>query len=355
MNNTFGKFFTVTTFGESHGKSIGAIVDGVPSNLPLCEDDIQPLLNMRKPGGKFTSPRGEQDKVEILSGVFNGKTLGTPIALIIQNKDCKSQDYSNIKNVFRPNHGDLTWQHKFGIRDYRGGGRSSARETATRVAAGAIALKLLKQHNISIHSALIQIGDVKATLWDSDYIYKNPFFSPDAKIVNKWENIIENLKKEGDSIGAKIEVRASNVPIGLGEPVANKLDAELAKAIMSIPAVKSVEIGIGADAVYTKGSECNDEIEYKNNKISFKSNNSGGIQAGISNGNDIIIRFVVKPTSSIQKPKSSITENLEETTVQTIGRHDPCVGIRAVPIATSMVALTLADFLLIHRSRNNFI
>ncbi|MGV3279177.1 chorismate synthase [Rickettsiales bacterium LUAb2] len=358
-NNSFGNYFNITTFGESHGSALGVIIDGVPANIPLSIDDIQPFLDKRKPGtNNYTSPRKERDKVEILSGVFEGKTIGTPITLIIYNHDIQSKDYSDIKDKFRPNHGDYTWQNKFGIRDYRGGGRSSARETAARVAAYGVANKILSYLNIKIYGALVQIGNLAINYnnWDYNFITQNIFSSPDSNIISSWENLINELKEEGDSIGAKIEIHVKNMPIGLGEPIFDKLDAEIAKAIMSIPAVKAVEIGIGADAVLKRGSEISDEMDISSTGIPiFKTNYSGGIQAGISNGNDLIVKLTVKPTSSIKIPKQSLNKSLIPTEVVTIGRHDPCVGLRAVPVAEAMIGIVLADFILRDRARSNYI
>ncbi len=350
--NSIGVLFKVTTFGESHGSAIGAIVDGVPPNVSLCEDDLQVDLDRRKPGNsKYTTKRQETDKVKILSGVFEGKTTGTPIALIIENSDHRSSDYSDIFNKFRPNHGDFTYFHKYAIRDYRGGGRASARETAMRVAAGSIAKKYLKEHfNISINAFITQIGNVKIAdeflcninKIDFQAVNNNPFFTPDIEATAKFDELIRQIKKEGDSIGAKICVVAQNVPIGLGEPVFDRLDADLAKALMSINAVKGVEIGDGFGVVSQKGSEHNDPIS----KDGFVSNNSGGILAGISNGESIVAHIALKPTPSISIPMQSVTTVGEEVEIVSKGRHDPCVGIRAVPIAEAMMAITLMDHLL---------
>lgn len=358
-SNTCGNIFKVTTFGESHGSAIGVIVDGMPSNISIdVERDIQFFLNKRRPGNNiYTSSRKEQDKVTILSGIFNGKTLGTPIALIIYNNDCNSKDYNNIKDIFRPNHGDYSWYKKFSIRDHRGGGRSSARETAVRVAAGALARKILQHYNINLYGSLIQIGNIKINYnnWDYNFIEHNDFFSADREVLPLWKDLICSLKENGDSIGAKIELHIINVPPGLGEPVFDKLDAEIAKAIMSIPAVKSVEIGIGAEAVTCRGSEISDEMyNTSGNNVCFTSNNSGGIQGGISNGNTIVVKFTVKPTSSILIPKQTLSTTLKETLAVTEGRHDPCVGIRAVPVGEAMIAIVIADFILMQRARFNF-
>ena len=348
-SNSLGKIFTFTTWGESHGKAIGCVVDGVPSKISLSAEDIQFYLNKRRPGqSKFTSQRQEGDKVEILSGVFEGLTTGHPISLIIKNEDQKSKDYSNIKDVFRPGHADYTYWKKYGIHDYRGGGRSSARETAMRVAAGSIARKIIEKktnNSVKIKGALIQIGDIKIDYenWNDDFIDQNDFFSPDKKIIPDWEHIISKARKNGSSLGAIIEVRCSGIPAGLGEPIYDKLDAELAKAMMSINAVKGVEIGNGFESVTLPGESNVDEIRIKNGKPIFLSNNSGGILGGISTGQDIIIRFCVKPTSSILKSRKTIDINMKETEITTKGRHDPCVGIRAVPVGEAMMATTLAD------------
>ena len=347
--NSFGKIFNFTTWGESHGKMIGCVVDGIPSNIKLSEKDIQPYLNKRRPGqSKFTTQRKETDKIEIVSGVFEGLTTGHPIAMIIQNIDQKAKDYSEIKNLFRPGHADYTYWAKYGIRDYRGGGRSSARETAMRVAAGAIARKVIEKKinkSVKIVGALVQVGDLKINYnnWDDKYIEKNNFFSPDKNIVPKWENMILKARKAGSSLGAIIEVRCKGIPAGLGEPVYEKLDANLAKAMMSINAVKGVEIGNGFNSVSLAGEKNVDEMRIKNKKPIFLSNNAGGITGGISTGQDIIVRFCVKPTSSILKTRKTIDKNLKEKTITTKGRHDPCVGIRAVAVGEAMMAITIAD------------
>ena len=347
--NTIGKFFSFTTWGESHGKAIGCVVDGVPSQISLCEEDIQIHLDKRRPGqSKYTTQRQEKDKVEILSGVFEGMTTGHPISLIINNEDQRSKDYSDIKDVFRPGHADYTYWSKYGIRDYRGGGRSSARETAMRVAAGAIARKILNKKIKDYHKitgALVQIGESKINYdnWNDEFIEKNDFFCPDEKIISDWESLISKARKEGSSLGAIIELRCSGMPVGLGEPVYDKLDADLAKAIMSINAVKGVEIGNGFKSVHETGILNVDEMRMKNNKPIFLSNNNGGILGGISTGQDLILRFCVKPTSSISSAKKTINTKFQETEIATKGRHDPCVGIRAVPVGEAMMATTLAD------------
>ncbi|WP_301098081.1 chorismate synthase [Otariodibacter sp.] len=350
--NSIGKLFKVTTFGESHGVALGCIIDGIPPNLSLTEEDIQPDLDRRKPGtSRYTTSRRENDEVQILSGVFEGKTTGTSIGLIINNSDQRSKDYSDIMDKFRPGHADYTYQKKYGIRDYRGGGRSSARETAMRVAAGAIAKKYLKEKfGILVRGYLSQIGsikinpesvlDIKKINWDQ--INSNPFFSPDPTVIESFDNLIRELKKEGNSVGAKLTVVAENVPVGLGEPVFDRLDADLAHALMSINAVKGVEIGDGFDVVEQKGSEHRDEITPEG----FLSNHAGGILGGISSGQPIIAHIAMKPTSSITVPGKSINLNNESVELVTKGRHDPCVGIRAVPIAEAMVAIVLLDHLL---------
>jgi len=350
--NTIGQLFRVTTFGESHGIALGCIVDGVPPNMVLSEADIQPDLDRRKPGAsRYTTPRQEADEVQILSGVFEGKTTGTSIGLIIKNTDQRSKDYGDIMDKFRPGHADYTYQQKYGIRDYRGGGRSSARETAMRVAAGAIAKKYLReQFGIEIRGYLSQIGNVKidpktvadVTKIDWDQVASNPFFCPDKSAVEKFDELIRNLKKEGNSIGAKLTVIAENVPVGLGEPVFDRLDAELAHALMGINAVKGVEIGDGFDVVAQKGTQHRDEMTPEG----FLSNHAGGILGGISNGQPIIATIALKPTSSITIPGRTVNVNNEPVELITKGRHDPCVGIRAVPIAEAMVAIVLLDHLL---------
>ena len=347
--NTFGKIFRFTTWGESHGPAIGCVVDGCPPNIKITEKDIQIELNKRKPGqSKFTTQRKEDDKVNILSGVFEGKTTGTPISMIIYNKDMRSRDYETIKNKFRPGHADYAYWKKYGIRDYRGGGRSSARETAMRVAAGAIARKVIEkklQTKYKITGALVQIGKNKINYenWNDKIIEKNNFFCPDKTIIPTWEKLINKARKEGSSLGAIIEIRCSGIPAGLGEPVYEKLDSDLAKAIMTINAVKGIEIGNGFNSVNETGVSNVDEMRVKNNKEFFLSNNNGGILGGISTGQDIICRFVVKPTSSILTSKKTININMKQTTISTKGRHDPCVGIRAVPVGEAMMATTIAD------------
>lgn len=352
-DNSYGKLFRVTTWGESHGPSIGCVVDGVPPRLELSEADIQPFLDKRKPGqNRFTTQRQEPDQVKILSGVFKGLTTGTPISMIIENKDQRSKDYGDIKDKFRPGHADFTYIQKYGIRDYRGGGRSSARETAMRVAAGGVARKVLSD-NIKITGALVQVGDKKINPdnWDDNQINKNPFWCPDPEMVSQWETYLDKVRKSGSSIGAVIEIRASGVPAGLGEPIYGKLDAELASAMMSINAVKGVEIGSGFSTASLTGEENADQIRIINEKPHFQSNHAGGISGGISSGQDLVVRFVVKPTSSILTPRDTIDKNGNETEIFTKGRHDPCVGIRAVPIGEAMMACVLADHIMRYKGQ----
>ena len=348
--NTIGKLFTVTSFGESHGPALGCIVDGCPPGMTLTEADIQHDLDRRKPGtSRHTTQRREADEVKILSGVFEGKTTGTPIGLLIENTDQRSKDYSKIADTFRPGHADYTYQHKYGIRDYRGGGRSSARETAMRVAAGGIAKKYLKEHaGIEIRGYLSQLGPIKIEKLDWAIIDSNPFFCPDADKVAQMEAYMDALRKEGESIGAKIEVVATNVPPGLGEPIFDRLDADLAHALMSINAVKGVEIGDGFDCINTKGTQFRDEITPEG----FLSNHAGGILGGISSGQNIVASIALKPTSSLRLPGKSINLQGEAIDVITEGRHDPCVGIRATPIAEAMMAIVIMDHLLRHRAQN---
>ena len=348
--NTIGKIFSVTTFGESHGEALGCIIDGCPPGLSISREEIQAELDLRKPGSnKYTTQRKEPDEIEILSGIFEGKTTGTPIGLLVRNKDQKSKDYKNIKDVFRPSHADYSYFQKYGIRDYRGGGRSSARETVMRVAAGAIAKKYLKKiQKIEIFGFLSQIGDIKISSFSKNQINKNPFFCPDKKIVSEIEDMIDSLRKSGDSIGAKISVIATNVPPGLGEPVFDKLDADLAHGLMGINAVKGVEIGRGFEVVSMRGTENRDEIS----PSGFMSNNSGGTTGGISTGQDIFASIALKPTSSIMSSGNTINKSGKSVKVQTKGRHDPCVGLRATPIAEAMVAITLMDHFLRNRAQN---
>lgn len=348
--NSIGKLFTVTSFGESHGPALGCIVDGCPPGLALSEEDLQHDLDRRKPGSsRFTTQRQEADQVKILSGVFEGKTTGTPIGLMIENTDQRSKDYSKIKDQFRPAHADYTYQQKYGFRDYRGGGRSSARETAMRVAAGAIAKKYLaEQHDVQIRGYMSQLGPIKIQTFDWDEVHRNPFFCPDADRVPEMEAYMAALSKEGNSIGARINVVASGIPVGLGEPVFDRLDADLAHALMSINAVKGVEIGAGFASVEQKGTEHRDEIT----PSGFLSNNAGGVLGGISSGQDILASIALKPTSSLRLPGRSIDINGNPIEVITTGRHDPCVGIRATPIAEAMMAIVLMDHLLRHRAQN---
>ncbi|RDE24457.1 chorismate synthase [Motiliproteus coralliicola] len=347
--NSIGKLFTVTTFGESHGLALGCIVDGCPPGIELTEADLQADLDRRKPGtSRHTTQRREADEVKILSGVFEGKTTGTPIGLLIENTDQRSKDYSNIKDTFRPAHADYVYQQKYGIRDYRGGGRSSARETAMRVAAGAIAKKALAGLGVEIRGFLSQLGPIKVESHDWDQVHQNPFFCPDAAKVKEMEDYMDALRKEGNSIGAKISVVASGVPVGLGEPIFDRLDAELAHSLMSINAVKGVEIGDGFAVVEQKGTEHRDEMTPEG----FLSNHAGGVLGGISSGQDIVAHLALKPTSSLRLPGRSIDSNGEPIEVVTQGRHDPCVGIRATPIAEAMMAITLLDHLLRHRGQN---
>lgn len=348
--NTFGQAFAVTTFGESHGLAIGAVVDGCPPGLELEESDLQRDLDRRRPGqSKYTTQRKEDDAVRILSGVFDGTTTGTPIALLIENTDQRPRDYSKIKDVYRPAHADYTYDKKYGIRDYRGGGRASARETAARVAAAGIAKKYLKEQcNTEIFGYLKQIGHIRPAFTSREYIDENTFFCADPAVIDEIGEFIDNLRREGDSIGACVSVVATNVPIGLGEPVFSKLDGELASALMGINAVKGVAIGDGFDVVTQRGSEHRDEMD----QSGFLSNDAGGILGGISSGQDIEVSVALKPTSSITKPGKTTNKAGDEVEVQTTGRHDPCVGIRAVPIAEAMVALVLMDHYLRDRSQN---
>ncbi len=348
--NTLGKLFTVTTFGESHGRALGCVVDGCPPGLVLSAEDIQPFLDKRRPGqSKYTSQRREDDKVEILSGVFAGLTTGTPIALLIQNCDQRTSDYEAIKDIFRPGHADFTYHHKYGHRDYRGGGRSSARETVARVAAGAIArLYLQRILGVEIIGYLQEMGTLRLDFVDEKEIGNNPFFCPNQHQVQALADYIDQLRRQGDSVGARVTVMARGVPIGLGDPVFDKLDATLASAMMSINAVKGVEIGAGFSVINQLGSEHRDEMTQQG----FLSNNAGGVLGGISTGQTFIVSMALKPTSSIIKPGKSINTQGEEVTVVTKGRHDPCVGIRAVPIAEAMMALVLMDHYLRHKAQN---
>ncbi len=352
--NTFGKIFRFTTWGESHGPAIGCVVDGCPPNIKISEKDIQIELNKRKPGqSRFTTQRKEDDKVNILSGVFEGKTTGTPISMIIYNKDMRSRDYETIKNKFRPGHADYTYFKKYGIRDYRGGGRQSARETASRVAAGAIAKKVLKDklgNKYKVVGAVTQIGILGCDTdkWDDKFIYKNPFFCPDKTIIKLWEKYLLGIRKSGSSCGAIIQLRAKGVPVGLGAPIYSKLDMDLAAAMMSINAVKGVNVGSGMNSAQLTGEQNSDEISQKGKETNFKSNNAGGILGGISSGQDIIISFAVKPTSSILSSRKTIDKFGKNTSISVKGRHDPCVGIRAVPIGEAMMHCVLLDHYLMN-------
>ncbi|HUT50472.1 MAG TPA: chorismate synthase [Alphaproteobacteria bacterium] len=347
--NSFGQLFRFTTWGESHGAAIGCVVDGVPPKIALEEADIQHWLDRRRPGAsKFTSQRKEPDAVRILSGVFEGLTTGTPIALVIDNVDQRSRDYSEIQDRFRPGHADYAYQAKYGIRDYRGGGRASARETAMRVAAGAIARKVLAAalgKRFQIRGAMVRVGthEIDRKRWKWKAIEENPFWCPDPTAAKEWESVIEAARKAGSSLGALVEVIATGVPAGLGEPVYDKLDADLAKALMSINAVKGVEIGDGFAGSMLPGEEAHDEMAIRRGKVAFKSNRAGGTLGGISTGQDIVARIAVKPTSSLLIPRQGVTTDGKEVSVVTKGRHDPCVGIRAVPVAEAMVAAVLAD------------
>ena len=350
--STYGKLFKITTWGESHGDGVGVVVEGCPAGLALKESDIQKDLDRRRTGqSKVTTTRKEDDKIQIMSGLFKGKTTGTPISMRVDNKDADSSKYELIKNLYRPGHADYTYDMKYGFRDYRGGGRSSARETLGRVAAGSIAKKLLARDKITVTGFTRQIGSHMATTLNFKEIEKNIVRCPDAKTAEKMVNAIMKARKNGDSLGGIVEVIARGVPAGLGEPVFDRLEAELAKAVMSIPAVKGMEIGAGFQTASMKGSECNDVFVMKNKKMTTKTNNAGGILGGISNGMDIIIKLVVKPTSSINKAQDTITQKGGNSKIRVEGRHDPCVAPRAVPIAEAMVAITLIDHLL--RNKNS--
>ena len=355
--NTFGKIFRFTTWGESHGPAIGCIIDGCPPNIPISDKIIQVDMDRRRPGNtKFVSQRKESDKIEILSGIFNGKSTGTPISILIRNEDKRSRDYESIKDKFRPGHADFTYFKKYGIRDFRGGGRQSARETASRVAAGAIAKIVLKNligKQFSIYGAVTQLGlmgcDKKN--WDNNEIRKNPFFCPDKKSVQLWEEYLLAVRKSGSSCGAIIELRANGVPAGLGAPIYSKLDTDIAGALMSINAVKGVNIGAGMSAAYLSGEENSDEMKSRSGKIKFKTNNAGGILGGISSGQEIIASFAVKPTSSIINSRETINKKGKNTKISVRGRHDPCVGIRAVPIGEAMLSCVLLDHFLMNRAQ----
>tara|TARA_B100000427_G_scaffold151186_1_gene125916 strand:+ start:517 stop:1602 length:1086 start_codon:yes stop_codon:yes gene_type:complete len=357
--NTFGKIFRFTTWGESHGPAIGCVVDGCPPNINISEIDIQKELNKRKPGqSKFTTQRKEDDKVTILSGIFEGKTTGTPISMIIYNKDMRSRDYETIKNKFRPGHADFTYFKKYGIRDYRGGGRQSARETASRVAAGAIAKKVLEKKigiKYNVKGAVTQLGILGCdkNKWNDKFISRNPFFCPDKSILKLWEKYLLSIRKAGSSCGAIIEIRARGVPVGLGAPIYSKLDMDLASAMMSINAVKGVNIGSGINSAQLTGEQNSDEIKQKGKKTKFNSNNAGGILGGISSGQEIIVSFAVKPTSSILTSRKTIDRYGKNTSISVKGRHDPCVGIRAVPIGEAMMHCVILDHFLMNNAQCN--
>jgi chorismate synthase len=353
-HNTFGHLFRVTTWGESHGPAIGCVVDGTPPGITLSEADIQPFLDKRRPGqSKFTTQRQEPDQVKILSGVYQGKTTGTPIALTIENVDQRSKDYANIAAQFRPGHADIAYELKYGHRDPRGGGRSSARETAMRVAAGAIARKILGE-NVSIRGAMVALGShwISRPRWDWDEVEKNPFFCPDPVAADAWESILDSIRKQGSSLGAVIEITAEGVKPGLGAPIYGKLDADIAAALMSINAVKGVEIGDGFAAAASQGEDNADEMRMEDGRVVFLANHAGGILGGISTSQPIVARFAVKPTSSILTPVRAVDQMGQEVELVTKGRHDPCVGIRAVPVGEAMLACVLADHLLRHRAQN---
>ncbi|GIK96841.1 MAG: chorismate synthase [Alphaproteobacteria bacterium] len=355
--NSFGTLFRFTTWGESHGPAIGCVVDGTPPLIPLDEADVQRWLDRRRPGqSRFTTQRREPDRVKILSGVFDGKTTGTPISLMIENLDQRSKDYGDIQDLYRPGHADYTYMAKYGIRDHRGGGRSSARETASRVAAGAVARKVLDHllpAPVTIRAALVQVGPhaIDRSRWDWEEIERNPFWSPDAEAAKSWESYLDSVRKAGSSAGAVIEVTASGVPAGLGAPIYGKLDADLATAMMGINAVKGVEIGAGFAAAALSGEENADEMRMEDGRPRFLSNNAGGILGGISTGQDVVVRFAVKPTSSILSPRRTVSADGRDAEISTKGRHDPCVGIRAVPVGEAMMAIVLADHLLRHRAQ----
>ncbi len=352
-HNSFGHVFRLTTWGESHGPAIGCVVDGVPPGLRLSEPDIQTWLDRRKPGSsRFVTQRREPDQVEILSGVFDGRTTGTPVSLMIRNQDARSRDYSAIKDLFRPGHADYTYWTKYGLRDYRGGGRASARETACRVAAGGIARKILGRR-VRIRGAMVQMGElaVDRSRWSWAETGRNPFWCPDSRTAKVWESYLDEVRREGSSIGAVIEIVASGVPVGLGAPVYGKLDSDLAGALMGINAVKGVEIGAGFGAAALTGEENADEMRMQDGEVGFLSNQAGGILGGISTGQDIVVRFVVKPTSSITTQRRTVTTRGRDADIATRGRHDPCVGIRGVPVGEAMVACVLADHLLRHRAQ----
>ncbi len=354
MGNTFGKLFTITTFGESHGVALGCIIDGCPSGLKISIEEIQRQLNRRRPGqSEMTTARQENDEVEVLSGIFEGKTLGTPIAMIVRNTDQRSKDYSDIKNVYRPGHADYTWQMKYGLRDYRGGGRSSGRETVGRVLGGAVAQQFLASHGITILAYAKQIGPIVGETIDKNFIEKNPLRAADPSRAKEMENYVLKMKEDGDSVGGIVEIRINNCPIGLGEPVFDKLNADLAKALVSIPTVKGIEFGAGFKVAGKLGSENNDPFVVKNGGISMQKNDAGGISGGISNGDEIVIRVAVKPPSSILKNQKTVDADGNYIDLSVKGRHDPCIVPRFIPVAESMVALVLADHLLLARAMRN--
>ena len=350
--NTFGRALRFTTWGESHGPALGAVVDGCPPGLAISEDAIQPFLDARRPGqSRFTTQRQEPDKVRILSGTFEGRTTGTPISLMIENVDQRSKDYSEVAQAYRPGHADYAYDAKYGLRDYRGGGRSSARETAARVAAGAVARLILPEVTITAYVSEIGGDAIDRDGFDAAEIARNPFFCPDSWAAKRWEGKVDEARKAGSSLGAVVECVADGVPAGWGAPLYGKLDADLASAMMSINAVKGVEIGAGFDSAALSGEENADEMRMKDGKVAFLSNKAGGILGGISTGQDVVVRFAVKPTSSINTPRKGVTTTGEEVDVVTTGRHDPCVGIRAVPVGEAMLAIVLADHLLRHRGQ----
>jgi chorismate synthase len=351
--NSFGHIFRITTWGESHGAAIGCVVDGVPPQIPLSVEDIQPYLDKRRPAqSRFTTQRKEEDKVEILSGVFEGMTTGASISLMIHNTDQRSKDYSEIATQYRPGHADYTYDAKYGIRDYRGGGRSSARETAMRVAAGAIARKIITSVGIEVRGALVSMGEhgIDRAAWDWSQVNENPFFCPDAKAAAAWEGYLDGIRKAGSSVGGVAEAVAFGVPAGLGAPLYAKLDADIASGMMSINAVKGIEIGDGFAAAALRGEENADRMRMKDGNIEFLSNHAGGILGGISSGQDVVVRVAYKPTSSLLIPVESVNREGEEIMVQTKGRHDPCVAIRGVPVAEAMLAIVLADHVLLAKA-----
>ncbi|MCF8879204.1 chorismate synthase [Hyphobacterium sp. SN044] len=359
-HNTFGHLFRITTWGESHGPALGVVVDGCPAGIPLTEDDIQPWLDRRRPGtSRHVTPRQEADRVRILSGTFEDDrtggpvTTGAPISLMIENTDVRSKDYDAIRDLWRPGHADYTYDAKYGVRDYRGGGRSSARETAARVAAGAIARKIIGD-GVSVRGALVEMGGkpVDRARWSWDATLENPFFSPDPAVVPEWEALLDSLRTDGSSTGAIVEIVASGVPAGLGAPVYGKLDADLAGAMMSIPAVKGVEIGSGFETARMRGEDAADEMRMSEAGPVFTSNHNGGVLGGISTAQDLVVRFAIKPTSSIRIERKTLNRDFEETTISTRGRHDPCVGIRAVPVGEAMMAIVLADHWLRHAGQS---